>query len=767
MKRTFGHIATLVLLCCSLTAPLAAQWKEALLPPPYDQGYYLDVYFLPGNQNLGWVCGMNGEIIRTTDGGASWRGSTIPGAFLEYVQFLTPSIGYVSGHAGVFRSDDGGITWRDISPFDPNFEKGWGSYWINQNEGLYFVGGCASGIQAFYRTTDAGQSWTVSYGTEPMSGLSDGIIFRNGSGFAVSSGVLWRTTDFGRSWSIYSRTGSKVWSEELAISGNAMLIPTAGNTCDGNASGIGSLRYSNDAGRSWREYQTGANMFGSFLLDERRGWGVGNDRAVLYTDDAGESWTNRNCGIRGNIDDIFFINDTLGWAVGQGVYRSNFNAAGPKVAIVPADEVIMICKGDSAFVEARSAVDNYSWSDGVKSPGRYLTEPGRYIVSVYDRATCAESKDTIRVALKSTFEPRITSIPKTVCEGDSITLSVDGPINSWLWSNGDQTQSTFVKTSGKYTCVTLDSAGCTATSEITVTVNPRPRPTIQANRSLTICLDDVITLTAPPGFRKYEWNTGETSSSITTDQGGDYVVTVVDDNGCIGTSDTTRVVKLDTRNKANVQFSPGDGGVIIVNDHNVGTLACRTVRIRNISTNEPLVISRPFFVGNVYFSMPQAQFPINIAPGEIGELTLCASAIDTGLVEDTLALPDTCSVGKIPIRSKGLPIAFTGSSRCDVGVAALVISAGSSWRLSAPFPVPASTSLTITVKHVQGPSADLTATLHDVAGRVMGYSSARSVPDGEIDITLNVNGLPTGPYSLTVMANGEMMGVSQLLVTSY
>ncbi len=768
MNRYLGHIASLIFACCYLASPLRAQWKEVQLPAPYTGGYYLDVFFLPGDPNLGWVCGRNGEVIRTTDGGETWRGVTIPNAFLEYVQFLTPKIGYVSGHAGVYRSDDGGISWRDITPLDPNYEKGWGSYWINQNEGVYFVGGCASGIQAFYRTTNAGQNWTVSFGTEPMSGLSDGLIFRNGSGYAVSSGVLWQTTDFGRTWRIFSRTGSKVWSEELAIFGNAMLIPTAGNNCDGNTSGVGSMRYSGDGGRTWAEYQTGTNMFGSFLLDERRGWGVGNDRTVLYTDDAGESWTNRNCGIRGHIDDIFFISDTLGWAVGEGVYRSNFNAPGPKVSIFPTDDVVYICKGDSAFVEAVSAVDRYSWSDGVKAPGRYLTEPGRYIVSVYDATTCAESKDTIRVILKSTFEPRITSVPKTVCEGDSITLSIDGPIETWWWSNGDRTQTTVVKTGGKYTCVTLDSSGCVWTSEINVTINPRPKPTIQANRSLTICLDDVITLSASPGYKSYSWNNGETSRSFTTDQGRAYVVTVVDANGCVGSSDTIRVVKLDTRNKASVMLSPGDGGVIIVNDHNVGTLTCRTVRVQNISLDEPYVISKPFFVGNVYFSLPQAQFPIVIAPGGIGELTLCSSAIDSGMVEDTLALPDTCSVGKVPVRSRGLAIAFTGSSRCDVNVAALVISAGTSWRLSAPFPVPASTNLTITAKHVQGPHAELTAVLRDVTGRLITSASAQSAIGSETDISLNVNGLPTGPYVLSVIANGEVLGSSyQVMITNY
>ncbi|MCX6140687.1 MAG: hypothetical protein NTX15_07670 [Candidatus Kapabacteria bacterium] len=566
--------------------------------------------------------------------------------------------------------------------------------------GVRIGGGCASGLQAFYRTTDGGGSWSVSFGSEPLSGLSDGIIFRNGSGFAVSSGVLWRTTDFGRSWSRYSSTGSKIWTEEIAISGSSFLLPTSGADCDGQTRGRGSMRFSNDGGLSWIEHQTGANMFGSFLIDSRRGWGVGDARTVIYTADQGNTWVLRNCGIRGNIDDCWFINDTLGWAVGDGIYRSNFNAPGKTVSIIPSDDVLTICSGDSIYVEANGSFTSYSWDDGTTAQGRVLSEPGRYIVTAFDATTCLTTSDTVRVVLKSAFVPRITATTKAFCEGDSAILVVAGPVVSWLWSTGETTQSIAVRKTDTYTCTTLDSNGCTKSAQLAITVNAKPIPVIQANRSLTICLDDVITLTAQSGFRLYEWNTGETTESITTGKGGKYWVTVTDDNGCVGVSDTVRVIALATRNKAEVQFSVSDGGTIVIQDHNVGEIACRNVQVRNVSPTEPLIISRPFIVGNVFFSIPQSQLPLVIPAGGLGEIQICASAIDSGQIEDTLALPDTCSIGKIPLRSRGLSIPFGGTSRCNVDVSSLVYNAGSSWRLSAPFPVPASRVLTITAKQM-------------------------------------------------------------------
>jgi len=752
------YLLPLTLFVVLLAGTASAQWKEVALPAPFNQGYYLDVFFMPGNENLGWACSIQGFIVRTVDGGKTWAGSSIPGAFLEYVQFVTPTIGFVSGVAGCFKSVDGGRSWRDISPYDPNGEKGWGSYWINQNVGIFFVGGCASGVQAFFRTEDGGDSWSVFYQSEPLSGLSDGLIFRDGSGFAVSSGVLWRTEDFGRTWRKFSSTGTKVWTEEIAVSGNSILLPTSGTNCDGETPGVGSMRFSADGGQSWSETQTGQNMFGTFLLDENRGWGAGENRTVLYTTDQGRTWENRNCGIRGNIDDIWFVNDTLGWAVGEGIYRSNLNAPRPNITINPPEELLLICKDDSVYLEASGPYESFRWDDGTVAKGRIVTKAGRYIVSAFDPQTCLTAYDTVRVVEKNAFEPRITSSAREICEGDSILLDVDGPATKYEWSSGETSRSIQVRTGGTYTCTTVDTVGCVRTAFINIIVHPKPRPNITANRSLTLCLDDVVTLTAPDGYRSYTWNDGSVARSITTGDSGAYVVTVVDEFGCIGSSDTAHVIVLKTRNKAAVQFNAGDGNVVIVNDHDIGTLECRSVTIRNSSIDEPLVISKPYLIGNVFFSVPQAQLPVVIAPGATAQVLLCASAVDTGLVEDTLAIPDTCSTSKIPIRSKGLPLFYNGTSRCSVNVDALVYRAGAAWRLTAPFPVPARDAVSTIVKRPQGASGALSALLRDVTGRVVG---SFEVSDMALttDITFDVSQLVAGQYMMMVLIDGETVFV--------
>ncbi len=736
------------------------------LPAPYSNGYYLDVFFLPSNPQFGWACSIEGFIIRTRDGGATWQGMQIPGAFLEYVQFITPLVGYASGDAGVFRSTDGGQSWRNITPFDPNDDKGWGSYWINEQEGVYFSGGCATGLQSFFRTTNGGQSWSVFTTSEPRSGLSDGLIFRDGSGFAVSSGVLWRTEDFGRTWRYYSNTGAKIWTEEIAVSGNSILLPTSGTDCDGNTRGVGSLRFSRDAGRTWRESPTGNNMFGSFLIDERRGWGVGDNRSVLYTEDAGQRWTRRNCGIRGNIDDIWFINDTLGWCVGLGVYRTDFSAPKPDVSIQPDTRILELCEGEVVNVVAVTSQPDVRWSDGVETPGRTLSTAGVYTVTVYDPATCQTATDTVELRFRPSIEPKIALSKPYACEGDSITLTVEGgPFLSFLWSTGETTSSITVTAAGRYTCTVVDTNRCTRSASVDAVIRPNPAPKIQPNRSLRICLDETVTLSAPAGFDQYQWSSGESTPSITVGEGGSWYVTVIDSFGCVGVSDTVTVVKLETRNKAEILFSSATDSSIVIQDHPIGTLSCGEVVIRNRSTTESLVIARPYLMRNVFVSIPQSQLPVVIAPQESGRFTLCASAIDTGRVTDTLAIPDTCSTWLIPVRSNGKPLTFQGTSRCNVDVMSVVYSAGDAWRLSEPFPMPVAGEARIGALLVRGSlQRDVQAVLCDVTGRMVAewmYRIRQGAPD---DLVIDVSRVPTGSYLLHLSSDGMHLRTSSILV---
>jgi photosystem II stability/assembly factor-like uncharacterized protein len=314
-------ILALLATICAITVS-AQRWEAVSLPAPYDDEYYLDIYFLPSNPNLGWACGeYHGYVVRTTDGGKSWRGAQVAdGCHLEYVQFLDANVGYTSGPCGAYKSTDGGVTWTAITP--ALNAQPWGAWFRNANEGWLLGGGC--GVNRFYRTGDGGQSW-IEYvdSTNADCKLADPLWqadMATGILYAIGSGILWRSLDDGLTWEEFSVTGTSRWHEELTRSGNSFVIPSSGNDCNGIGTG-GDLRFSVNGGTTWTAFQTGKPMFGAHLLNTTTAWGAGQQQAVYYTDNSGTSWELRNCGVSSNTDDVFFINDTTGWVVGDSLWR--------------------------------------------------------------------------------------------------------------------------------------------------------------------------------------------------------------------------------------------------------------------------------------------------------------------------------------------------------------------------------------------------------------------------------------------------------------
>ena len=337
----------LILFCLTMlfaSSVYSQYWKQATLPAPYEFNYWLDVYFLPSNPQYGWICGFQGMVVRTQDGGITWKGVSINGAtHLESIQFVNEKVGYTSGTEGIFKSIDGGVTWQNITPtLPPNLQfidMFWGSYFVDENDGMLLGGGCGGTYQMFLRTQDGGKSWSLFTASELNSGMTDPLILtKNGEGYATSSGMIWKTDDGGSTWSVFARTVSNPydnkWQEEITKLGNSFLIPYAGNTCNGAGAG-GGMYFSTDNGAHWNTYSVPEALFGAFLIDQNTGWVCGYNGEIYYTSNAGQSWELKNCGVNGgNLDDIWFINSTTGWVVGEGVYYLN-----PDTAVITKDTV--------------------------------------------------------------------------------------------------------------------------------------------------------------------------------------------------------------------------------------------------------------------------------------------------------------------------------------------------------------------------------------------------------------------------------------------
>jgi gliding motility-associated-like protein len=154
----------------------------------------------------------------------------------------------------------------------------------------------------------------------------------------------------------------------------------------------------------------------------------------------------------------------------------------------------------------------------------------------------------------------------SVCAGGSVTLTANNPNSAALvWTGGITNGTPFTPVaSGTYT-VTGTLAGCSASDDVVVTVNPIPTVTANSSAGTTLCIGDNVTLTGG-GASSYTWTGGVTNGvSFVATTTTTYTVTGTSSSGCINTATITLTVNNCTGPDAIIGTS-GSPATICVND---------------------------------------------------------------------------------------------------------------------------------------------------------------------------------------------------------
>ncbi|HRP90971.1 MAG TPA: GEVED domain-containing protein [Edaphocola sp.] len=190
-----------------------------------------------------------------------------------------------------------------------------------------------------------------------------------------------------------------------------------------------------------------------------------------------------------------------------------------------------ICNGNTLTLNAGNSNPNatYLWSNGASTQTILVDTAGTYSVTVTDGLCSVADTITVAVAQNPTIG---LGNDTTICVGNTVTL--DAGTNTggtYLWSNGASTQTIVVDTTGSFSVVKTNTAGCSVSDTINVTVSPLP--IVNLGNDTTICSGNNVTLNAGSNVGgSYLWSNAATTQTINVTATGTYSVIKTNGAGC-------------------------------------------------------------------------------------------------------------------------------------------------------------------------------------------------------------------------------------------
>ena len=211
---------------------------------------------------------------------------------------------------------DGGATWNKVEiEIDAQLAS------------LYFLDdkhGWAIGEKGKIAATTNGRDWELQ--TSKVDNGLKGIYFVNKDvGFAVGANdTILSTTTGGRSWKIVQGGVIGAVGDDEATMYNAIQFIdestgwVAGVHVVPLVSQNSVIQKTMDGGQTWESQETGAEdvLQDIFFLDDKHGWAVGENGLILHTSNGGGKWAVQASGTEETLRSIRFADKHMGWAVG-------------------------------------------------------------------------------------------------------------------------------------------------------------------------------------------------------------------------------------------------------------------------------------------------------------------------------------------------------------------------------------------------------------------------------------------------------------------
>jgi gliding motility-associated-like protein len=206
------------------------------------------------------------------------------------------------------------------------------------------------------------------------------------------------------------------------------------------------------------------------------------------------------------------------------------------------------CSGVADGIGEASGTDgtppySYLWSDGQTTAQATGLDQNIYSCIVTDANGCSETSNSIGLNAPPIVVGTATSLDATcfnLNDGTATVTPVGGtPTYSYLWDNGQITQTATALLSGTYNCTITDANGCIAIvsesvghpTELFLGISPLTNVSCNGGSDGTAT---VVPSGGTPGY-SYLWQSGQntaTATGLSYNQTTGYTCTVTDANGC-------------------------------------------------------------------------------------------------------------------------------------------------------------------------------------------------------------------------------------------
>lgn len=216
------------------------------------------------------------------------------------------------------------------------------------------------------------------------------------------------------------------------------------------------------------------------------------------------------------------------------------------------------------------------YTDNTLVPGDLILCVMRTSLSCVSAEVAVSNPVYINVTPLVTPSVTISATATQICMNTSVTFTAssinegNSPVYEWRKNNQTVGNNSNTYTGNTFndgdiiTCQLTSNSNCLVSSQAIsneVKMKVYKNPVVELDHTSTLCEYEVRSLDAG-NFTSYLWNTGESGRVIMVSDTGTYYVTVIDNNGCLG-SDTTHILSI---LPAPAAFLPADTSICTYGD---------------------------------------------------------------------------------------------------------------------------------------------------------------------------------------------------------